>query len=124
MPAFQPAQRPRFSCWTSRASGNRSRTSSTVPSVEPLSTTIVSCPRTLSRHCSSQGSALYVTTTAQTSPTGRAGTCGAAERLPGQRHRPRQRHRDRDDEEEEARRERRVVVHVQPAQEADEEGLP
>ena len=32
MPAFQPAPSPRFSCLTTRASGNRSRTSSSVPS--------------------------------------------------------------------------------------------
>ena len=48
MPVFEPPPRPRFSCSISRASGKRSRTSSSVPSVEPWSTTIVSWPRTLS----------------------------------------------------------------------------
>ena len=67
MPAFEPPPRPLFSCSIRRASGNRSRTSSRVPSVEPWSTTIVSCPRTLSSARSTQGSALYVTTTTETS---------------------------------------------------------
>ena len=67
MPAFEPPPRPLFSCSITRASGKRSRTSSSVPSVEPWSTTIVSWPRTLSSACSTQGSALYVTTTTETS---------------------------------------------------------
>ena len=46
MPAFQPPARPTFSCSTTRASGNRSRTSASVPSLEPLSTTTVSTSRT------------------------------------------------------------------------------
>ena len=58
MPAFQPAARPRFSCSINVTSGKSSRTTSTVPSVEPLSTTTVSSPRTLSRARSTQGSAL------------------------------------------------------------------
>ena len=66
IPRFQPAPRPRLSCSTSRTSGNRSRTSSTVPSLEPWSTTIVSWPRTLSRHLSMYGIALKVTTIAET----------------------------------------------------------
>src|SRR5438105_2338148 len=46
-----------------------------------------------------------------------------AHALPGEDRRPRQRERERDEEEEEARREGAVRVHVQVAQEADEEGL-
>ena len=60
MPALLPAPKPRFSCSRTRASGNRSRTSSSVPSVEPLSTTIISAPdsRTLSSERSIHGAAL------------------------------------------------------------------
>ena len=40
MPVLLPPPMPRFSCSITRTSGNRSRTSSSVPSVEPWSTTI------------------------------------------------------------------------------------
>jgi len=52
---FQPAPRPRFSALINRTSGKRSRTKSTVPSRDPLSTTIVSTPRSDSRQGSIQG---------------------------------------------------------------------
>ena len=58
MPLFQPCASPRLGSSTRATSGKRVRTISRVPSVEPWSTTTVSTPRTLSRQCSSQGSAL------------------------------------------------------------------
>src|SRR3954462_11978534 len=125
MPAFEPPPRPRFSCSISRASGKRSRTSSSVPSVEPWSTTIVSCPRTLSRPRSSQGSALYVTTTTESSamvllwPRLHQATHALPAEHDAARHGQAERHR----EEEETGREGLVGVHAEPAEEADEEGL-
>src|SRR5581483_11882153 len=116
----------RFSCSITRTSGKRSRTSSSVPSVEPWSTTIVGIPRRLSRQRSSQGRPSSVTVTAVTSaltsglePAGRR----PSQPLDGQDHRARQRERDRDDEEQEARREGWIGADVQLAEEADEEGL-
>ena len=81
-----------------------------MPSVEPLSTTIVSWPRTLSRHLSSHGIALKVTTIAETPaamaayPVLRRRSGRAAPRIPSQQQDPEpgQRQRDRDEEEQEA----------------------
>ncbi len=56
-PVFHPNASPRFSSSTTATSGKRSRTNATVPSLDPWSTTTVSTPRTLSRHCSIHGSA-------------------------------------------------------------------
>src|SRR4051812_21965169 len=125
MPAFHPAARPSFGRSTSRAAGKRSRTSSSVPSVEPWSTTTVSCRRTLSRHRSTQGSASSVTTTAVTGSAIRDGTArdGAAEPLPREDQRARDGHEDRHEEEEEPGRERAVGVDAHRAEEAHEERL-
>src|SRR5215213_4713021 len=120
MPALLPPPMPRFSCSTTVTSGNRSRTKATVPSLEPLSTTTVSCPRTDSRHRSSHGSALNVTTTTEASPIGHGRPPHA---LPHEHGEPRQREHDRHHEEEEAARERAVGVDVDLAEEADEERL-
>src|SRR5438270_6640638 len=119
MPVLLPAPKPRFSCSIRRASGNRSRTSSTVPSVEPWSTTIVSCPRTLSRQRSIHGTALYVTTTTET----RESATEPAEALPPEQQRSRERQAERDGEEQEPGREGLVGAHAQPTEEADEERL-
>src|SRR5215218_10588676 len=110
MPAFQPAARPLFGCCTSVASGKRSRTASTVPSVEPLSTTTVGSPRTLSRQRSTHGSAFHVTTTAATSAMAHTRTDTAARAFPDEDDASRKRQRDRHQEEEEAGGERRVGV--------------
>ena len=58
----------RFAPSTTATAGTRSRTNATVSSVEPLSTTTVSMPATLSRHRSIHGSASYVTTTQAADP--------------------------------------------------------
>src|SRR5688572_32152616 len=110
MPAFQPAPSPRFSPSSTRTSAKSSRTTSGVPSLEPLSTTIVSSPRTLARQCSIQGSALYVTTRTLTvvGALGMRRVRATPQPLPEQDHAARQRHRDRDEEEEESRGERLV----------------
>src|SRR6185503_3077664 len=109
---------PRFGCSTTTASGKRSRTSSSVPSVEPWSTTTVSCPRTDSRHCSIHGIPLYVTTTTETSPIGNGRPPHA---LPADDQEARQRQHERHHEEEESARERAVGVDAELAEEADEE---
>src|SRR6266545_956849 len=129
MPALLPAPKPRFSCSTSRASGNRSRTSSTVPSVEPLSTTIssASVPRKLSSERSTQGAALYATTIAVTSAIGfarHAGASGPPQSLPREDQRARRRHHHRDDEEEEPGCEGPIGIDADATEEADEERLP
>src|SRR4051794_830269 len=125
MPALLPPPIPLFACSITRASGRRSRTRSTEPSVEPWSTTTRSCPRTESRHCSSHGSAFHVTTTTVTSggsmrDRGRAAARDVLEQQDGDAG---QREQDRHHEEEEAARERRVVAHAELAEEADEERL-
>src|SRR4029079_3103132 len=127
MPAFSPAPRPRFSCSTTRTSGNPSRTRSTVPSVDPWSTRIVSSPARLSSHSSPHGSPFRVTVTAESSATAfesrlLAGS-RSAQRLPAENHGAGQRECDRDDEEQETGRERRVCVDTELTQEADEERL-
>src|SRR5581483_2564950 len=104
----------------------RSRTSSSVPSVEPWSTTTTSWPRTESRHRSSHGSALYVTTTTETS--GRSGgdigdRRAAEDVLPDHDRDAGQREQDRHHEEEEPAREGGVVVDAELAEEAHEERL-
>src|SRR5882757_6380542 len=117
MPALLPPPIPLFSCSITRTSGKRSRTNSTVPSAEPLSTTTTSRPRTDSRHCSTHGNAFHVTTTTETSATW-SGRCRVpVEDLLPQDHRdPGEREHDGHQEEEEATRERSVGVHVQVAQ--------
>src|SRR6187455_2591506 len=122
MPRFQPAARPTFSCSITRASGSCSRTTSALPSLEPLSTTITSSPRTLSRQRSIQGSALCVTTT--TLASGMARARPPAQTLPEQDQPAGQRHHDGDEEEEEAGGEGLVRVDADVAEEADEERLP
>src|SRR6266536_6321079 len=131
-----------LSCSITRTSGKRSRTSSSVPSVEPWSTTMVSTPQSDSRQRSIQGSPFSVTVTAVTSAlTSRrparassrrerelatsfeARGRRAAEPLEREDHGAGKRERDRDDEEQEAGRERRVGADVQLAEEADEERL-
>src|SRR5215207_10144994 len=122
MPRFQPVASPTFSCSTTMAAGSTRRAASTVPSVDALSTTTTSSPRTLSRQRWIHRSALWVTTTTPTSGMARV-RAAASQALPEQDHPARERHHDRDDEEEEPGRERRVRVHAQLAEEADEEGL-
>src|SRR5581483_278119 len=124
MPALLPPPMPLFSCSTTRTSGKRSRTSSSVPSVEPWSTTTTTFPRTDSRHCSSHGSAFHVTTTTETSDGSmRDGRAAAEHVLPQQEPHPGQREQDRHHEEEEAARERGVARDAELPQEADEEGF-
>src|SRR5205809_4628842 len=131
MPALLPAPKPRFSSSIRRASGNFSRTRSSVPSVDALSTTITSAsvPRRLSSERSIQGAALCVTTTALTSGSAirfawnpRAAT-RPAEAFPGKNQRARERHQDRDHEEQEPGRERLVGAYPHLPEEADEERL-
>src|SRR3954451_6492696 len=103
MPVLFPPPMPLLSCSITRTSGKRSRTSSKVPSVDPLSTTTTSSPRTDSRHCSTQGSALYVTTTTETSggAIGHRMRAPAGERLPQHDADAGQREQDRHQEEQE-----------------------
>src|SRR5260221_12060800 len=124
MPALLPPPIPLFSCSITRTSGKRSRTSSSVPSVEPWSTTTTSRPRTDSRHCSSHGKAFHVTTTTETSATGMRCRRAPVEHLLPQDHRdPGQREQDRHQEEQEAARKCGVGIHVQVAEKANEERL-
>src|SRR3954464_12620534 len=102
MPALFPPPMPLFSCSMMRAAGRFLPTSSSVSSVEPWSTTTRSRPAIESRHCSSHGSALYVTTTTETSG-GSIGHRRAAEHVFPQHDRdPGQREQDRHHEEQEA----------------------
>src|SRR5438093_4664893 len=123
MPALLPPPMPRFSSSITRASGNRLRTISSVSSLDPWSTTIVSWPRTLSRQRSTHCAELKVTTTTETSDIRLVQRCspGAAEALPEEDPEPGQRERDRDEEEQEPGRERLVRTDAQIAEEADEE---
>src|SRR6476469_5188405 len=129
MPVLFPPPMPRFPCSITRTCGNCTRMRSTVPSVEPLSTTITSRPCTDARHCSIHGSAFPVTTTTVTSTTAsRYSTlrlwCTPAEYLFPQDHgEPRQGEQDRHHEEEEATGERRIRAHSEIPEEADEERL-
>src|SRR5262245_6952957 len=124
MPALLPPPIPLFSCSITRTSGKRSRTAATVPSVEPLSTTITSRPSTDSRHFSTQGSALYVTTTTETSATGRGdGRAPVEDALPQDDRHAGQGEQHGHHEEQETARERGVRVHSEVAEEADEECL-
>src|SRR6476661_2957757 len=124
MPALLPPPIPLFSCSINRTSGQRSRTKSTVPSVEPWSTTMISRPRTDSRHCSSHGKAFHVTTTTETSGTGRGfGRAPVEDLLPQDHCDPGERERDCHQEEQEPARKRGVGIHVQIPEEADEERL-
>src|SRR3990170_2528871 len=127
IPMFQPAPRPRFSALINRTSGKRSRTKSTVPSRDPLSTTIVSTPRSDSRQGSIQGRASYVTTTAATrgslamlDPRSRL----AAKPFPEQDRATRHRQQQGDEEVEETGRERLVRADADAPEEANEERLP
>src|SRR3954447_7641569 len=122
-PRAQPAARPRFACSTTSTAGKRSRTNTTVSSVESLSTTTVSTPATLSRHCSIHGIALCVVTTTVASTMLDLGPAAAAHRLPEENSGSGKREADGDEEEEEARREGGVRAHADAAEEADEEGL-
>src|SRR4051794_36764289 len=126
MPALLPPPMPTFGCSTSLACGNRSRTSSTVPSVEPLSTTTVSYSRTDSRHRPSQGSALYATTTTETSSRirNRSRPPRAAAEIPQDDREPRYGQHERHHKEQNPAGERRARAHAQTAEEADEEGPP
>src|SRR4051812_49226703 len=124
MPALLPPPIPRFSCSSTRTSGKRSRTTSSVPSVEPWSTTTTSWPRTDSRHCSSHGSAFQVTTTTERSATSLGNRSAPVEDVLPEDHRePRRGQHDRHHEEEEAAREGEVGVDAEVAEEADEERL-
>src|SRR5579862_548 len=128
MPRLLPAPMPRFSWAKTRTRGKRVRTSSRLPSVEPWSTTIVSSPATDSRHRSSHGSALNVTTMTETSPSGirDRGGCAAARTprsLPQDHAEPWQSEHHGHHEEEEAARERRIGRHGELAEEVDEERL-
>src|SRR3954471_18240074 len=123
MPALLPPPMPWFSCSMIRASGRFARTTSRVSSLEPWSTTTRSWPATESRHCSSHGSALSVTTTTVTS-SGSIGHRRPSEHvLPEHDRDAGQREQDRHHEEEEATGERMVVVDAELAEEADEERL-
>src|SRR5258705_8401096 len=127
MPALLPPPIPLFSCSITRTSGKRSRTKSTVPSVEPWSTTststsTISEERTDARHCSSHGSAFHVTTTTETSGTGHC-RAPVEHLLPQDHGDPWQREHDRHQEEQEAAREGGIGVDAQVAEEADEERL-
>src|SRR4051794_9825558 len=125
MPVLLPPPMPLLSCSITRTSGKRLRTSSTVPSLDPLSTTTTSSPRTDSRHCSTQGSALHVTTTTETSATGRRHRGASVEDvLPEDHGEPGQRKQHGHHEEEEAAGERGIRAHAEVAEEADEERLP
>src|SRR3954469_22454157 len=124
MPALLPPPIPLFSCSITRTAGKRSRIVATVPSVEPLSTTMMSRPTTDSRHFSIQGSALYVTTTTETSTTGRRdGRAPVEDALPQDHRDAREREQHRHNEEEEAAREGGVGIDSEVAEEADEERL-
>src|SRR5919206_943614 len=98
---------PRFSCSITRASGKRSRTTSSVPSPEPWSTTIVSWPRTLSRQRSIHCAELKVTTTTETSPIGlvQRRPPDPTQAFPQEDSEPGEPERDRHEEEQEAGRE-------------------
>src|SRR5579872_5937043 len=128
MPALLPAPMPRFSCSTSLTSGKRSRTSAAVPSVEPLSTTTVSCPRTESRQRSTWAAALYVTTTTETASPMPASAVRDRHRAPAQAL-PQDHDETRHGEQQRRQRERQpdrqggVGVDADPREEADEEGL-
>src|SRR5262249_15947782 len=77
-----------------------------------------------SRHFSIQGSALYVTTTTETSATGGGdGSAPVEDALPQNDRDARQREQHRHDEEQEAARERSVRADSELPQEADEERL-
>src|SRR5258705_7981605 len=101
MPALLPPPIPLFSCSITRTSGKRSRTNSTVPSVDPWSTTststsMISEERADARHCSSHGNAFHVTTTTETSGTWSRGRRAPVEHLLPQDHGdPGQREHDR-----------------------------
>src|SRR4051794_16250894 len=125
MPALLPPPMPTFPCSIRRTAGNRSRTSSTLPSVEPLSTTIVSYPFTDSRQRSRQGSASKATTTTVTSS--RIALHRSPRRtphaLPEDHREARQRNHDGEQEEQEADGERLVRADADSPEEADEERL-
>src|SRR5579862_6808608 len=123
MPVLFPPPMPRFSCSITVTSGKRSRTSATVPSVDPLSTTTVSWPRTDSRHCSMCPAAFQVTTTTERSSAIGNGHRRPAEAFPQDHHEPRHRQEQCHQEEHEPGRERVVGTDAEPRQEADEERL-
>src|SRR5947199_10876473 len=110
MPALLPPPIPLFSCSITRTSGYRSRTNATVSSLEPLSTTTTSRPRTASRHCSSHGSAFHVTTTTETSGCLIDHSRPPPYAFPEDDRETRQREPDRPDEEDGATPEGRIRV--------------
>src|SRR5262245_33963231 len=123
---FQPAPSPRLSLSTSRTSAARSRTNSTVPSLEPLSTTTVSTPRSESRQFSIHGMASYVTTTAATrcgSAMFDLGTRTAPEAVAQHDHRPRERQQQGHEEVQKTGCERLVGADADASEEAHEERL-
>src|SRR3954453_16566650 len=130
MPALLPAPKPRFSCSTTRASGNFARTRSAVPSADALSTTITSAPvpARLYRQRSIQAAALWVTTIALTSASAigfarnvRPGR--AANAFPGEDRRTGRGHQNRDHEEEKPGGECLFGADADVPEEADEERL-
>ena len=107
-PALLPPAKPRFwSSATSRTHGNRSRTNAAVPSVDPLSTRIVSastpcCAATASRHASRYCRPFQLTITiersgarAHASRARPAATCRYASSVDRARPRPRELRRAR-----------------------------
>ena len=125
MPALLPAPMPRVLLLDDRTVRESARARvRRVPSVEPWSTTIVSWPRTDSRHRSSHGIAFQVTTTTETSAiVSHPGPARAGAASPRDDHEPGKRQHDRHQEEEEPGREGVVGVDAEPAEEADEERL-
>src|SRR6185312_8309571 len=84
---------------------------------------MTSRPATESRHCSTQGSALKVTTTTETSATVGQRRAPIEHVLPEDHQQPRQREHERHHEEEEPARERGVCADAELAEEADEKRL-
>src|SRR5579871_1595173 len=124
MPVLLPPPIPTFSCSIRRTNGKRLRTNSTVPSVEPLSTTITSRSPTDSRQRSMWSRAFQVTTTTETSGCSIGDRSAPAEDvLPEQDAEAGQREQDRHDEEQETAREGLVGGHAELPEEADEERL-
>src|ERR1044071_2265643 len=129
MPVLLPPPMPRFSCSTTRTSGYRSRTSASVPSVEPWSTTststkITSWPRTTeSRQRSIHSAAFQVTTTTETSATAEQRQPPVEDLLPHDHDEAGQGEQNRHHEEEETAGEGGIGRHVELPEEAHEESL-
>src|ERR1700733_12054930 len=121
MPTLLPPPMPRFSCSIKRTSGKRSETKAAVPSLEPLSTTIVSWPATQARQRSRKGREFQVTTTTETSSGIRVRHGTPPQPLPEDHDQTRRGEQERHEEEEEAGRKGVVGVDAEAAEEADEE---